>query len=289
MTVHSSFKQLIVQLENLYDLREATNIADWVLEHITQKSRTWRIINKDVELTVLESGLLKSITEKLLLNIPIQYVLNESWFAGMKFFVNKSVLIPRPETEELVDWLVADLNNSTKTNSPLKILDIGTGSGCIPISLKKKLSNCQITSIDISEEAIEVAQRNAHSLKADINFRHINFLEEDNWNSLGKFDLIISNPPYIRQFEGLEMSSRVTNYEPSVALFVPDEEPLLFYTKISLFAKQYLNEDGSIYVEINELLSVETLQMFSRNGFSTELKQDLQGRDRMIKAKLFSK
>jgi len=286
MTIHSSFLQLIKQLEELYDNREATNIADWVLEHVTKKSKTWRIINKDIELTVLEAGLLMSITEKLLLNTPIQYVLNEAWFAGMKFFVNKSVLIPRPETEELVDWILNDQKESEIDDFSFKILDIGTGSGCIPISLKKKLTNSQITSIDISVDAIEVAERNASTLNAEINFRQINFLEQGNWESLGKFNLIVSNPPYIRLSESTEMNSRVTNFEPSIALFVPNENPLLFYNKIVLFAKQFLDSKGKVYLEINELLGVETCLLFNNNGFSTELKKDMQWRNRMIKAQL---
>ncbi len=289
MTVYSSYKQLIGQLESLYDLREATNIADWVLEYLTKQTRTWRIINKNIELTALEIGLLASITEKLLQNIPVQYVLNESWFAGMKFFVNKSVLIPRPETEELVDWIIHDQNNRYTELNESRILDIGSGSGCIPITLKYKIPNSKIVSIDVSEEALEVAQRNAYTLDVAIDFQQFDFLDVDSWDSLGKFDLIVSNPPYIKQIEQLEMHSRVTDFEPSLALFVPDEDPLLFYRKIVLFARQHLVENGTIYVEINELLGKETCILFETYGFSTELKQDLQGKDRMIKAHLLSK
>jgi len=288
MTIDFSYKQLITQLEKLYDVREASNIAELVLEFVTKKSKIWRIINKNIELTALEVGLLTSITEKLLENVPLQYVLNEAWFAGMKFYVNKSVLIPRPETEELIDWIIQEQNKSAQTYKPFKVLDIGTGSGNIPISLKMKMSECQFTSIDISEEAIEVAHRNAISLNVDINFIQLNFLEEWNWNLLGNFNLIVSNPPYIRQSEQLEMSRHVKDFEPSIALFVTDSDPLLFYRKIASFASQFLENGGVVYVEINESLGDATCKVFSEYGFMPELKQDLQGKDRMIKAKLLS-
>ena len=289
MTIDFSYKQLIIQLVKLYDVREASNIAELVLEFVTKKSKIWRIINKNIELSVLEVGLLTSITEKLLENVPVQYVLNEAWFAGMKFFVNKSVLIPRPETEELIDWIIEEQNKSAQTHKPLKVLDIGTGSGNIPISLKKKMPEWSVTSIEMSEDAIEVAQRNANKLNVDIDFRQLNFLEEGNWNMLGTFNIIVSNPPYIRQSESIDMSSHVKDFEPSIALFVTDTDPLLFYRKIASFASQFLEKGGVVYVEINELLGDSTCKLFSEKGFIPEIKQDLQGKDRMIKAKLLTK
>ena len=286
MTTQSAQQQALEALKSLYDDREAANIADWVMEHITAKKRIDRLIDKQAILSAEQIAQLQSILAELSTHKPVQYVLGEAWFAGMKFYVNESVLIPRPETEELVEWIMKDIQNSKFKIQNL--LDIGSGSGCIPISLKKKLPQINITSIDISEDALLVARQNAETLDADIHFIQMDFLNEVNWEQLPMYDIIVSNPPYIKQSEEANMAKNVLAFEPSIALFVPDEDPLLFYRKIVLFAKSHLSVQGMIFLEINEALGNEVVSLFEKNGFETELRKDLQGRDRMVKASFTS-
>lgn len=209
---------------------------------------------------------------------PVQYVLNEAWFGGMKFFVDENVLIPRPETEELVEWIVAE-SGDKKT-----LLDIGTGSGCIPATLKKKLPQIAVTSIDISARALSVAEANAKTLGADVSLIQMDFLNRQQWSSLGSFDVIVSNPPYIALGEKDEMDKNVTDFEPHVALFVPDEDPLVFYRMIAEFGRIHLAAEGRIYMELNEALGFACTELFRGQGYETELRKDLQGKERMLKA-----
>ena len=280
MTIQEAYKQLLFQLFELYDDREAANIADMVIEHVTCQPKIERILNKEIPICNNELTLLNNLTQELLQQKPIQYILQEAWFADMKFFVNEHVLIPRPETEELVELVITEKANAKS------IIDIGTGSGCIAIALKKKLLNASITSIDISKKAIEIAQQNATSLNANIDLQCLDFLNENTWNALGKYDTIVSNPPYIKQQESKSMSKHVLAYEPHLALFVADEDALIFYTKIAAFGKNHLNANGKIFVEINEKLGKETLALFELYGYKATLKKDMQGKDRMIIATL---
>ena len=280
MTIQEAYKQLLFQLFELYDDREAANIADMVIEHVTCQPKIERIVNKEILISNKELTLLNSITQELLQQKPIQYILQEAWFANMKFFVNEHVLIPRPETEELVELVVTEKPNA------ISIIDIGTGSGCISIALKKKLVNATITSIDISKKAIEVAQQNATSLNANINLQCLDFLDENTWNVLDKYDVIVSNPPYIKHQESMSMSKHVLAFEPHLALFVADEDALIFYTKIAAFGKNHLTTNGKIFVEINETLGKETLALFELQGYKATLKKDMQEKDRMIIATL---
>jgi release factor glutamine methyltransferase len=281
MTINTAYHQLLYQLFALYDDREAANIADWVIEYITGQRRIERILYKDLPLNKIQQQQLETFSQQLLQHKPIQYVLQEAWFAGMKFFVKEGVLIPRPETDELVEQVS---NYKFQVSGSLQILDIGTGSGCIPIALKKRLPSSNILSIDISEAALAIAQKNATDLQADITLQQLDFLDETNWYQLGKFDIIVSNPPYIKQSESESMSKHVTDYEPSLALFVTDNNTLIFYDKIAAFGKEHLNPNGQIFVEINEALGEETVAMFQQHGYQTLLKQDLQGKDRMLQA-----
>ena len=284
MTIQSAQQEVLVQLKLLYDNREAANIADWVMEHITGKKRIDRLMDKEAALSEIQLSRLPSILAELATHKPIQYVLGEAWFAGMKFYVNEAVLIPRPETEELIEWTVKQSLELGVWS--LELIDIGTGSGCIPISLKKKLPQIAVTSIDISGEALKVARQNAATLNTEISFLQLDFLNEANWDQLPVFDIIVSNPPYIKQSEEANMSEHVLAFEPSLALFVPDEDALLFYRKIALFAKSHLSKRGSIFLEINEALGKEVVSLFETFGYQTELRKDMQGRDRMIKANL---
>jgi len=280
MTVQEAYKTLLFQLFEIYSNREAALIANLVIENITGLSKIDRIINKDFQLSYVENTSLINLTEKLLAHMPVQYVINECWFGSNKFYIDENVLIPRPETEELTEWITNDIK---KSGENIKILDIGTGSGCIPITLKSKLSKTEIYALDISESALIVAAKNAENLNTTINFIHTDFLDEKNWD-IGQFDIIVSNPPYIKASEKEEMQKNVVYYEPHLALFVEDDDPLLFYRKIAKFGIEHLRKNGNIYVEINESLGQETKKCFESFNYAVELKKDLQNKDRMLKA-----
>ncbi len=282
MTLREAQQETLLQLKKLYDTRESANICEWVMEYITGRPRIDRLVNKELLLTEAQAAQLQLILSEISQHKPIQYILGEAWFGGIRFEVSNDTLIPRPETEELVDWIVTDYQHNV--SKAKKILDIGTGSGCIPILLKKKIADAQISALDISEKAIGIAQKNANRLNTHINWIKMDFLNEAEWKELPVYDLIVSNPPYIKQFEEAHMAKQVLDFEPRIALFVPDADALLFYRKIAGFAKTHLNKKGAIYVEINETLGEETLELFTGMRFQAVLKQDMQGKDRMIKA-----
>jgi len=280
MTLQSAQQQLLVILAPIYDTREANAIAHLVMEHLTGKTKIERLLEPTSVLTANEEALLQSYMDQLSRHRPVQYVLGEAWFAGMKFHVNEHVLIPRPETEELVAWII---DHAEKGN--ISILDIGTGSGCIPIALKKNLPIASVTSVDVDRNALEIARNNAANLGADIQFMELDFLNEPNWNGLSVYNVIVSNPPYIKAVEADSMSAHVLNYEPSLALFVPDDDPLLFYRKIVLFSKQHLLKDGMICVEINEAFGKEVCQLFRQASFEAGIQPDLHGKERFVIAR----
>jgi release factor glutamine methyltransferase len=281
MTLELAFLQLKYQLEILYEKREASKIANMVMEHITGITRMDRLLQKELKLNHEQKKILDAKTNRLLNSEPVQYVIGEAWFANKPFLVNSSVLIPRPETEELIDWILKDSSEEEFQ----QVLDIGTGSGCIPITLKTKLPNLNIMSIDISSEALTIAQNNAIDHDVNIELKQIDFLDESNWHDLPLFDCIVSNPPYIKDSEKNTLSKHVIKYEPSIALFVSDDEPLIFYRKIALLGNRHLEKNGSIYLEINQALGQEVLDLFQENGYTAELRKDMMGNDRMVKAK----
>ena len=283
MTVQESYSFLKIQLQKLYEDRESANIADLVIDQITGYSKTDRIVQKNIPLSTQQATQLDKITSELLQHRPIQYVLQEAWLAGMKFFVDESVLIPRPETEELIEWILHDIQQNKGVQN---ILDIGTGSGCIPIILKKKNERLQITSVDISADALKVAAKNAADLYAEINFQQIDFLKEGEWKQFSHFDLIVINPPYIKQSEITSMHKNVVAFEPHLALFVPDNDALIFYKKLANFGRTHLSINGNIFVEINETLSEDVITIFQDNQYIVELRKDIHQKDRMIKATL---
>lgn len=286
MTIQGAYKQLLANLYELYSDREAANIADWVIESVTSQSKINRILYKDLPVSLEQQERLQNITLQLIAHKPVQYVLNEVWFAGMKLFVNEHVLIPRPETEELVDWIAHDLKKLTKeAQQNILLLDVGTGSGCIPVSLKKQMPDIKVSALDISTKALDVAKRNAADQQTIINFLEVDFLNANTWNQFAKFDVIVSNPPYIKEQEATNMAKNVLDYEPAIALFVADDDALIFYKAIALFAVQHLTTNGCVYVEINEALGAEVIETFARQGFTKiEMRKDLQGKERMIKA-----
>jgi len=282
MSIQEAYKKLLFQLYELYDNREAANIADMVIEFITGQRKTDRIIHKTIPLNFQQQEQLEQLTQELLQYKPVQYVLKESWFSGMKFFVNESVLIPRPETEELIGWIIQEIKDNKITSNT--ILDIGTGSGCIPISLKNRNHTLTVTALDISEDALTVAKKNAETLHSEINFICSDFLNENTWNKFPVFDTIVSNPPYVKQSESETMRKIVIDFEPHLALFVPEEDALLFYKKIARFGKSHLAKAGNIFVEINEGLGENTTALFEKENYVVELRKDMHGKDRMLKA-----
>ncbi|HLF47291.1 MAG TPA: peptide chain release factor N(5)-glutamine methyltransferase [Chitinophagaceae bacterium] len=283
MTIKEARLKFIDELKKELDPGETKNIAELALEKISGLSKTEQIKYKETLFNADQIDFLEKIISRLKQQEPIQYILGEAWFAGMKFKVNKSVLIPRPETEELVEWIVHEAGG---TKPEIRnILEVGTGSGCIAIAIKKKLQPVSLSAIDVCSEAIFTATENAIALETDIEFILLDFLDEKNWNGLGKFDVIVSNPPYVRQNEKQTMHKRVVDFEPSLALFVPDNDALLFYKKLADFAKMHLTEGGKLFVEINETLGKEVSTLFQTKGFnSIEIRNDMQGKERMVKA-----
>lgn len=269
------------QLQTLYEAGEAMAIANWVIEEYSGTTRQRRKLLAHERMAPSAVTKIKDAMQQLLQGKPLQYVLGYVHFYNMRFKVNEAVLIPRPETEELVDWIVKDYRNQQKN---LQILDIGTGSGCIPVSLQRALPNTKITSVDVSAAALQVAIENAAKNSTHIKFQQLDFLDEQSWEQLQQYNVIVSNPPYIPQQEKAEMSQQVTAWEPATALFVPDNDPLLFYKKIALFGKTHLLSDGIIYLETHKDFAAAVQQLFTQQGYAAELKKDMHGNDRMVKA-----
>jgi release factor glutamine methyltransferase len=278
MTFREIHTAYLSGLTPAYGAGEAQAITDLVFESLAGISRSG--MTEYAKKTPGEKmiDLLLVSLEKIKKYIPVQHVIGFAWFYGMKFKVNEHVLIPRPETEELV----LEAINYLKISPEKKVLDIGTGSGCIPISIKKHIPAAQITSVDISEDALQVAAENAIANNTEINFRKIDFLHEENWSLLSTYDIIISNPPYIPQEEEKKMDPHVTMHEPALALFVPQDEPLLFYKKIRQFAEGHLKKEGRIFLEIHRDFGKETAAIFQEEKYAAVLKKDISGNDRMV-------
>ncbi len=281
MTMQEATYLLLKKLRTIYSDGEASNITDWVMEHLTGSKKAERMIYKNEALDVGEEHQLLQYIERLMVHEPVQYVLNEAWFCGLKLYVDKSVLIPRPETEELVEWII---DGCRFPIDRLSILDIGSGSGCIAIALKRRLGKAEVWSCDISTVALQVAKRNAANVGVDVNFIQLDFLDVEQRATLPNCDIIVSNPPYITIEETKDMRPNVLDYEPSTALFVPDDDPLVFYRAIADFGKTHLRKGGSIFTELNEGLGKQTVDIFNANGYLAEIKRDMQQKERMIKA-----
>jgi release factor glutamine methyltransferase len=282
MTLDEARKKIIEGINPVYHEDEAKNIAELLLEYVTTLPLIERIIKKSESLSAKQEQLLLESISRLQSHEPIQYIISECWFAGMRFYVDKNVLIPRPETEELVESIAKDVK---RERSKVKILDVGTGSGCIAISLKTKLPGSEMWACDVSDEALNVARLNADALNTAIDFVTLDFLDPDQRKQLPHVDVIVSNPPYVPQLDKNEMKKNVIEYEPSVALFVPNDDPLIFFNSIADFGTENLHEGGSIYVEIHENLGNKVENLFRAKGYdSIEIKKDLQGKERMVRA-----
>ncbi len=286
MTVNEAYQGLKNNLIKIYDYKESANIAQLIIEKILSLNNINRITNKHLLIPENQISMFLDFTEQLMNYKPVQYVLNEAWFSGMNFYVDENVLIPRPETEELVEWIIKDLQFTIR-DLRLNILDIGTGSGCIATALKKKIVKADLFALDVSEQALKIAALNAHKNHTEINFFKADILSINTKTDLPLFDVIVSNPPYITKSESVEMHSNIMLYEPQIALFVPDQNPLLFYTAISNFALSHLKQNGSLYFEMHENYSDDIGKLLNQKGFtSIKIKKDLQGKNRMIKAVL---
>lgn len=272
--------KMLNELNYIYPELESLNLVNWLFLSVAGIEK--KEINLDPGRLVdgkTREELLEKLSE-LKAHKPIQYVTEMAYFYDLELEVNPSVLIPRPETEELVKW-VSEENNE---RPGLRVLDIGTGSGCLILALGKLLKDPELTAIDISGDALHMAKKNAAKYRTMVSFNKTDILEEEKWNELGNFDLIVSNPPYVRESEKIGMRANVLDYEPSIALFVPDNDPLLFYRAIARFSKKHLSEKGRLYLEINESLGNEMIRLLKDEGFSEIiLKKDMQGKDRMVR------
>ena len=282
MSIQEATQHLVRKLTPQYGDREAASIARWLFDDYFNVKPN----NPNDEL--LFENLLQtdfnSITLRLLNGEPIQYITGFAWFYGLKFKVNSTVLIPRPETEELVEWVLQTVGKRKN----VRVLDIGTGSGCIPVTLKIKNPSLDVFAIDISEGALITASRNAFKHNADVEFKRLDILERGNWAELGQFDIIISNPPYIPHVEKALMERNVLAFEPELALFVEDDNALIFYERIAEFAKKHVYTEGSLsslFFECNQYNALEVIELLEQKGFKhVELKKDMSGNDRMIRA-----
>lgn len=277
MTIKAYKALFIEKLQGEYDSDEIESFFLICLESIEHKQRFDLMLNPDLECSDLKKW--EEVLEQLLQHRPIQYIFEKTFFYGLPFFIQEGVLIPRPETEELVEWIL----NSVAHDKPLKILDIGTGSGCIAISLAKNLPLASVYALDVSDVALDIARQNAEQNEVAISFLKKNILLET--QLLDQFDVIVSNPPYVRHLEKEEIQKNVLNYEPHLALFVPDDEALVFYEKIAALAADNLPANGMLFFEINQYLGMETVALFQDLPFdSVELRRDMLQNDRMIRA-----
>lgn len=276
--------QFIQELSPFYDAYEAENFFYLILESKHKLRQIDLALNHELNFSIADLVYWSSILEELKKEVPIQYLLGKTNFYGMDFEVNENVLIPRPETEELVEWIINE-NGGIDKSKRLKILDIGTGSGCIAISLAKNLPNAEVYAIDISKKALETARRNAINNNVEVTFMFKNILELEmlDWN----FDIIVSNPPYVRNLEKEEIKKNVLDYEPHLALFVEDNNALIFYKKIAALAQKNLLENGQLFFEINQYLGKEMSSLLESMNFrNIELRRDIYDNDRMMKGSL---
>jgi len=312
ITLAEAEKAFINQLKSLYGAGEAKSLAFYVIHHLYGMSKSHFLLNRREPIDEITETSLIRILEELKTGKPVQYILGETEFYGLPFKVNPSVLIPRQETEELVEWVIEEVRSpksevrspksgvrsrKTEDGSPKSeirnrkseirnILDIGTGSGCIAIALKKHIPKAIVYGLDISPEALETARQNALLNSTEIEFLQVDILKDTNQILNTKFSIIISNPPYITIAEKHQMHIHVIDHEPHSALFVPDNKPLIFYEHIIDFATTHLFADGLLFFEINGNFGNQVISLLDKKGFSDiELRKDLQGKDRMIKAR----
>jgi len=280
LSYNDAFYGLKNELQAIYDEKEAAAIAHELLLHITGKGKAERLVQKDTTLTGSEQQAYDIMKAELVKGRPLQYVTGIAWFMGNPYTVNENVLIPRPETEELVQWIAREHKGKN-----ISILDIGAGSGCIPVALKLLLPNATVTSCDVSNPALIVANDNASKLGAKVAFFEVDILDRREWEKLEQYDIVVSNPPYIPQSEKETLDINVREYEPGTALFVPNDDALLFYKAIAEFGRSHINEGGLIYCELHRDYATQAKTLFEEAGYKdVTLKQDMHGNMRMLKA-----
>lgn len=278
-SVISWFKE---QIADNYPVEEARSITEIIFGHVMQMSGIDLIMKKDHLLSESEILSFLRIIKKLKKHVPVQYITGQAYFFDLTLLVNQHVLIPRPETEELVTWIIDENMDKHSADSVVRIWDIGTGSGAIALALAGKFKSAEVFASDIQPEALLLAAKNAEQNKLKVNFFHHDILQEDNRKEY--FSVIVSNPPYIRPSEKSLMKENVLHHEPHIALFVPENDPLLFYRKIARVAASSLKNGGALFVEINEALGKEVVQLFSDEGFTDViLRKDIFGKERFVK------
>jgi release factor glutamine methyltransferase len=278
MNLTEATSHLRQSLAGIYENREAANISDWILEKITGLKKIDRLIQKEMVLDPDKLALLEKYIPQLQQYRPVQYVIQEAWFFRLDFFVNEFVLIPRPETEELVEWVLDIATNGNR------VLDIGTGSGCIPVSLKKNKPALNVSACDVSREALEVTEINMRKHTVELRLFRCDILDSSAYDKMPVYDIIVSNPPYIPLADKETMADNVLKHEPHLALF-SGEDPFLFYRTISSFAVNHLSENGNLFFEIHESGGEEVVRILRDKGFrNTELRSDLYGKPRMVRA-----
>lgn len=280
MTVNDYKKQFLNKLPAFYDETERLNLFYMTMEFVLNYSKADVVLNGNEPFLDENQQKIDEILKRLQDNEPIQYITQNANFFGYDFKVSPATLIPRPETEELVEWVLSEMKKQPQKN--WRVLDIGTGTGCIPITIKKEFPLAIVSAIDVSVEALKIAQENAANLQVDVTFIQQDILQTD---SLNTYDIIISNPPYVRNLEKAEINENVLQHEPHLALFVDDNDPLIFYRKITQLAQKSLNENGMLFFEINQYLGSEMQQMVSEYFKTIELKKDFIQNDRMMMLK----
>jgi len=281
MTLQDAGAWIIQRLTPVFGEDEARAISRWLLEYFSSDRKTPASLYRHRDLPQEAEALLPGYLARLEQHEPLQYVLGEAWFCGLRFTADKRALIPRPETEELVEWIISEQKFPL---SHRRVIDIGTGTGCIPITLKRRLAPFTVTGLDISRDALDLARHNAQQLGVHVDFLQIDILDEKAWHRLPATDIIVSNPPYIPASEINEMDANVTRFEPHVALFVPDNDPLLFYRKLAKLGSAIFDRSGEVYLELHEDGATETAKLFREAGYQTLIRVDMQGKERMLKA-----
>jgi len=273
--INTAYQQFVKAIQAIHPEREAKSIARIVFED------AFKIFNFQSAQPFSQTEQLLEIQQRLLKNEPVQYILGQADFYGLKFKVTPSVLIPRPETEELVYWILEEISTPN-----LSILDIGTGSGCIPITLKRKLPTSTVTGVDVSDQALKIAKANALLNQVTVDFQQVDILNKNESTQLPNFDVIISNPPYIPYSEIPLMPKQVVAYEPNLALFVENEDPLIFYRTIGLFGLEKLKKGGQLYFECNEFNAKKVVDLLQQMGYrQVDLEKDMEGKERMVRAR----
>jgi release factor glutamine methyltransferase len=282
-------------ISSVYAPGEAANIASLLVEYVSGYDPHRLKTNREEDILSLNQEVLSPLIERLRAHEPIQYIMNRCWFYGMELYVDPAVLIPRPETEELVEWLLNDLKQTSPdlfekhSSNPdettrLKIMDACTGSGCIALAIKKNVPLAEVWGCDISEEALNVARRNGAALDIRVDFQGMDFLDLPQQKLLPSVDIVVSNPPYIPRRDEASMQPNVLLFEPPQALFVPDEDAMIFYKALVHYCEHRLHENGRIYIEVHENLAHEVAELFIANEYKVIIKKDMQGKERMVRA-----